>query len=468
MRRKASATADAPEYLFERGQIVSNLKLVAGTVKRRGIAIAAAVAVAGGSLATANYAMAVETGQISELDPTQSEYHHTEAGNEAVRAANAAAHAIRQGASDEDVKKILHDGVKNALGKQGADFTQEDIDAFGEDDLNGLLQATVESGKNAWRAKNGAQSNKPTVPEVPAPQIPSQPQSPAVTPSPAYGKKLSPQRLEAEFGGVELGEAAGESARQVADAIRRGKSKEEVRELIKDRLRAADYSDNDIAAVQDNVLEKIIEDSFAKAKPRSADLDQAKQESLRELEAYTKLNPLQKKIFKDQILAATKTDDIDVVLRAAGDENRNPVAPFAPAPGQETPSEAPDTDVERALDYTKAEALEKLRGLSNLTEQQKAFYEEMVNAAKHVYEVEDAYEAGVAKDKVNDEAKKASGFLAKAIARTKHLALKQLDDMKNLTHEQKKEARNKIVAAKQVFEVEAAFHAAEKLNKAAK
>ena len=55
MRRKASATADAPEYLFERGQIVSNLKLVAGTVKRRGIAIAAAVAVAGGSLATANF-----------------------------------------------------------------------------------------------------------------------------------------------------------------------------------------------------------------------------------------------------------------------------------------------------------------------------------------------------------------------------------------------------------------------------
>ena len=40
---------------------MSNLKLVAGTMKRRGIAIAAAVAVAGGSFATANYAMAVET-----------------------------------------------------------------------------------------------------------------------------------------------------------------------------------------------------------------------------------------------------------------------------------------------------------------------------------------------------------------------------------------------------------------------
>ena len=40
--------------------------------------------------------------------------------------------------------------------------------------------------------------------------------------------------------------------------------------------------------------------------------------------------------------------------------------------------------------------------------------------------------------------------------------------MTGLNHEQKREARKKIVDADQVYKVEAAFHTAEKLNSAKK
>lgn len=460
MRRKASATADAPEYLFERGQIVSNLKLVAGTVKRRGIAIAAAVAVAGGSLATANYAMAVEVNEPT-WEELHAEFSGTEAAEVAVETAKEAAAALKGGASETDVQQILKTGLKNAAGKGGADFTQQELQNFEESQLNGELQGVVDSAKQTLAKKGASEGEQSTAPAVPA-------QNPADWATPAPKDSYSPQRLEAEFGGTEEGKAAEETARIVADALRRGTPQAQVRELIKDRLLAAGFSQDQIGKISDEQLNGVFEMAKKKADQDVLNLNEERQEALVKLQEFENLNPLQRSIFKKQIEGATSVQEVKTVSQAAEAESNNPVAPFAPESGQETPSETPDTDVEKALDYTKAEALEKLRGLSHLTEQQKAFYEKMVNDAEHVYEVEDAYEAGVAKNQVNEEAKKASGFLAKAIARTKHLALQQLEGFTKLTHEQKKEARNKILAAKQVFEVEAAFHGAEKLNKAAK
>lgn len=449
MRRKASATADAPEYLFERGQIVSNLKLVAGTVKRRGIAIAAAVAVAGGSLATANYAMAVEVNEPS-FDELHNEFSGTEAGNVAVDTVNEAATALKNGATDDEVRQILQNGLKSAAGVPGSDFSKQDLDEYPSDELQSQLQETVASAKQTLAAKNGASADRPSAPESPA-------QSPADWATPAPAGKYSPQRLEAEFGGTWKGQIADVAVENVAKAIREGKSDAEIKEILRNGFKAAGFTDEEISTIKDEELNKFVGEAKAKT-----------QKALVELSHLPNLNPLQRDVFYKQIESADNADTVNAVLAAAKAENANPVAPFAPVPGQDTPSEAPDTDVEKALDYTKAEALEKLRGLTHLTEQQKAFYEKMVNDAEHVYEVEDAYEAGVAKNQVNEEAKKASGFLAKAIARTKHLALEKLEGFTKLTHEQKKEARNKILAAKQVFEVEAAFHAAEKLNKAAK
>lgn len=442
---------------------MSNLKLVAGTVKRRGIAIAAAVAVAGGSLATANYAMAVES--EPSFEELQQEFSGTEAGNIAAETAQEAAAALKNGASDEYLRSILSNGLKHAAGESDSEFTQEELDQFDKQELNAQVQAVVNSAKQTLTKKNGSQAEQPAVPLTPAPPAPTY--NPAAWASPAPEGKYSPQRLEAEFGGTEEGQAAEETARIVADALRRGTPDEKVRELIKDRLKAG-FPEDQVGQLSDEQLNGVFELAKKKADQDVLNLNEERQEALVKLQELENLNPLQRSIFKQQIEGATSVQEVKTVSQAAEAENNNPVAPFAPAPGQETPSEAPDTDVEKALDHTKAEALEKLRSLSHLTEQQKAFYEKMVNDAEHVYEVEDAYEAGVAKNQVNEEAKKASGFLAKAIARTKHLALQQLEGFTKLTHEQKKEARNKILAAKQVFEVEAAFHGAEKLNKAAK
>ncbi|MDK4206223.1 hypothetical protein [Corynebacterium pseudodiphtheriticum] len=444
---------------------MSNLKFVAGTVKRRGIAIAAAVAVAGGSLATANYAMAVEVNEPT-WEELHAEFSGTEAAEVAVETAKEAAAALKGGASESDVQQILKTGLKNAAGKGGADFTQQDLQHFEGSQLNGELQGVVDSAKQTLAKKGTSEGEQPTAPAVPAPQAPAQ--NPADWAAPAPEGFYSPQRLEAEFGGTAEGKAAEETARIVADALRRGTPEAQVRELIKERLLAAGFPEDQIGKISDEQLNGVFEQTKKKADQDILNLNEERQEALVKIQELEKLNPLQRSIFQKQIKDATSVQEVKTVLQAAEAENKNPVAPFASVPGQETPSEAPDTDVEKALDYTKAEALEKLRALTHLTEQQKAEYEKQVNAATQVFEVEDAYEAGVAKNQVNEEAKKASGFLAKAIARTKHLALQQLEGFTKLTHEQKKEARNKILAAKQVFEVEAAFHGAEKLNKAAK
>lgn len=298
---------------------MSNLKLVAGTVKRRGIAIAAAVAVAGGSFATANYAMAVEAEPTFE--ELEAEFSGTEAGNTAAKTAFDAANAVKDGKSVEEVQKILQAGLWSAAGQNGAGFTREELNDFDQSQLNDGLKTAAEDAKNTLQEKNGSKAEQPAAPSDTAPQAPVQ----------------------------------------------------------------------------------------------------------------------------------------------------NPVAPLAPVPGQKAPEKAGDqTDVEKALAHTKQEALEKLKGFTSLTQQQKDAYMKAVNEATQVYQVEAAFEIGEAKNTANKAAKEATNFVGKALARTKQLALKQLDGMTGLNHEQKREARNKIVAAKQVFEVEAAFHAAEKLNKAAK
>ncbi|MDK4237583.1 hypothetical protein QPX44_01290 [Corynebacterium pseudodiphtheriticum] len=438
---------------------MSNLKLVAGTVKRRGIAIAAAVAVAGGSLATANYAMAVEVNEPT-WEELHAEFSGTEAAEVAVETAKEAAAALKGGASETDVQQILKTGLKNAAGKGGADFTQQELENFEESQLNGELQGVVDSAKQTLAKKSASEGERSTAPAVPA-------QNPADWATPAPAGKYSPQRLEAEFGGTWKGQIADVAAENVAKAIREGKSDAEIKEILRNGFKSAGFTDEEISTIKDEELNKFVGEAKAKTQKALVGLNHTRQDALRELSHLPNLNPLQRDVFYKQIESADNADTVNTVLAAAKAENANPVAPFATAPGAQAPVETPDTDVEKALDHTKAEALEKLRSLSHLTEQQKAFYEKMVNDAEHVYEVEDAYEAGVAKNQVNEEAKKASGFLAKAIARTKHLALQQLEGFTKLTHEQKKEARNKILAAKQVFEVEAAFHGAEKLNKAA-
>lgn len=428
---------------------MSNLKLVAGTVKRRGIAIAAAVAVAGGSLATANYAMAVEANEPS-MQTLEAEYSGTDADKIAHETAQKAAAALQSGANDEQVKQILENGLSNAAGQWGADFTSEELENYEKSQLNGELQGVVDSAKQTLQQKGGNQEENPTTPVAP-------------------GEKYSPQRLEAEFGRTDEGIAAEETARIVADALRRGTSDAEVRQLIKGRLLGAGFSEDEISELTDDQLNDTFQQAKKKAQQPNLDLNEARAEALTRLQLLPNLNPLQREIFQKQIGAATSEKDVKIIFGAAEAEDKNPVAPFAPVPGQKAPEKTGDeTDVEKALAHTKEEALKKLEGFTFLTEQQKEAYKKQVAAATQVFEVEETFESGEAKNTANKAAKEAKNFVGKAVARTKQLALKQLDEMKNLTHEQKKEARKKILDADQVYQVEAAFHAAEKLNNAAK
>lgn len=431
---------------------MSNLKLVAGTVKRRGIAIAAAVAVAGGSLATANYAMAVEANEPTQQE-LEAEFLGTEVGNIAAETADEYNKALKSGATEDQLRQILENGLKSAAQADDAGFTAEDLAAYDKNKLNNELQGIVDSTKQSQEK-----------------EIPAQPENPAAKwATPAPEGKYSPQRLEAEFGGTEEGKAAEETARIVADALRRGTPEAQVRELIKERLLAAGFPEDQIGKISDNELNGVFQQAKKKAGQDILDLNEDRQEALVKLQLLEKLNPLQRSIFEGQIKAAVTKDEINKVFNAATAENANPVQQFAPVPGQNAPEKAGEqTDVEKALAHTKQEALKKLEGFTFLTDQQKEAYKKQVEAATQVIEVEETFESGEAKNTANKAAKEATNFVGKALARTKQLALKQLDGMTGLNHEQKKEARNKILAAKQVFEVEAAFHAAEKLNKAAK
>ena len=437
---------------------MSNLKLVAGTVKRRGIAIAAAVAVAGGSLATANYAMAVEADVTVE-----NEFVGTDASNAAIGTLKEAADAIKTKKSEAEVEALLNKALEDAAVAGDAGFSKEDLANYDKEELNKELKDIAASGKQNWQKKMDHDFEQTDAPMAPAPQAPGP--NPADWATPAPEGFYSPQRLEAEFGGTPEAKVAQETAEQLIEAFRRGATKQEAKKFVQDSFVKAGFTDN----LSDEELNEFVEESYQRYGHATAALQFKKNLAKQDLAGLKNLNPLQREIFQKDIESADSVHKVNTVMGAARAENVNPVQQFAPVPGQKTPEEAGEkTDVEKALAHTKQEALKKLEGFTFLTQQQRDAYTKAVNEATQVYQVEAAFETGEAKNKVNEEAKKAQGFLDKAIARTKHLALEKLDGFDHLTHEQKREARNKIVAAKQVFEVEAAFHAAEKLNNAAK
>lgn len=111
---------------------MSKPKSAIGSVKRRGLAIATAVAVAGGGFVPANYAFAQE-----ETDPTQEELERefggTEADAIAQEAARKAYDALVAGKHD-DVDKSLLEGLNEAAGLEGSGFSKEDLNAIGEEE----------------------------------------------------------------------------------------------------------------------------------------------------------------------------------------------------------------------------------------------------------------------------------------------------------------------------------------------
>lgn len=136
---------------------MSKPKPAIGSVKRRGLAIAAAVAVAGGGFVPANYAFAQE-----EADPTQEELERefggTEAGAIAQEAARKAYDALVAGNHD-DVDKSLLEGLNDAAGIEGSGFSKEDLNAIGEEELNYQIGDLVEEEKHRYAKANNNEGN---------------------------------------------------------------------------------------------------------------------------------------------------------------------------------------------------------------------------------------------------------------------------------------------------------------------
>ena len=150
---------------------MSNLKLVAGAVKRRGIAIAAAVAVAGGSLATANYAMAVEANEPTQQE-LEAEFLGTEAGNIAAETADEYNKALKSGATEDQLRQILENGLKSAAQADDAGFSAEDLAAYDKNKLNNELQDIVDSTKQSQEKEIPAQPENPAVKwATPTPEV---------------------------------------------------------------------------------------------------------------------------------------------------------------------------------------------------------------------------------------------------------------------------------------------------------
>lgn len=136
---------------------MSKPKPAIGSVKRRGLAIATAVAVAGGGFVPANYAFAQE-----ETDPTQEELERefggTEADAIAQEAARKAYDALVAGNHD-DVDKSLLEGLNEAAGLDGSGFSKEDLNAIGEEDLKYQIGELVDEEKHRYATANNNQGN---------------------------------------------------------------------------------------------------------------------------------------------------------------------------------------------------------------------------------------------------------------------------------------------------------------------
>ena len=175
-------------------------KSVNRTVKRRGLAIATAVAVAGSGFVATNYASAQEVEPDPTYEQLKAEFGDTEADKIAHESAQKAYEALING-NPEDVDRILSEGLKNAAGKEGAGYTNDDLEAVGQDEIDYQVSNIVSEEKEAAKL-----------------------------------------------------------AHAVGKAKQEGKSADEIRDIINDGLKQAGFSDDEVAGVADDQVAAIVDD----------------------------------------------------------------------------------------------------------------------------------------------------------------------------------------------------------------
>ena len=105
---------------------LSKPKPAIGSVKRRGLAIATAVAVAGSGFVTANYVSAQEEDRDPTYEELKAEFGDTQADVIAKEYAQKAYEALINGNTD-DVDQIFLDGLNKAGRTDGAGFSEADV-----------------------------------------------------------------------------------------------------------------------------------------------------------------------------------------------------------------------------------------------------------------------------------------------------------------------------------------------------
>ncbi|MDK4252240.1 hypothetical protein QPX11_07895, partial [Corynebacterium propinquum] len=132
-----------------------------GSAKRRGLAIATAVAVTGSGIATTNYVSALEEDRDPTYEELQRDFAGTEADAIAKEAAQKAHDALVAGNHDQ-VDQTFLEALNKAAGAGGSGFTKEDIDAVGEEELKYQIGNLVADEKEPPRLDRriAAEKNK--------------------------------------------------------------------------------------------------------------------------------------------------------------------------------------------------------------------------------------------------------------------------------------------------------------------
>ena len=305
-------------------------KSVNRTVKRRGLAIATAVAVAGSGFVATNYASAQEVEPDPTYEQLKAEFGDTEADKIAHESAQKAYEALING-NPEDVDRILSEGLKNAAGKEGAGYTNDDLEAVGQDEIDYQVSNIVSEEKEAAKL-----------------------------------------------------------AHAVGKAKQEGKSADEIRDIINDGLKQAGFSDDEVAGVADDQVAAIVDDVKQEVGQDQPDVEQgpefgeqadkvaqdAAAKAAAALKAGASVAEVEK-IFADAVKDAAKTGD------AGFDENDVDESALQ----AEIADVLKEEHAAEELEKTKSAATTQVEGATRLTANQKSEFNGRIGAAKTVEEV---------------------------------------------------------------------------------
>jgi len=249
---------------------LSKPKPAIGSVKRRGLAIATAVAVAGSGFVTANYVSAQEEDRDPTYEELKAEFGDTQADVIAKEYAQKAYEALINGNTD-DVDQIFLDGLNKAGRTDGAGFSEADVKGIDQEDLQYQVSQLVADEKDAAKLAHqvntairegkseedinrivksgleGAGYNPAEITDENQAQV-----SAIVTEAKQKIEERKSDRepthdeLIAEFGGPdsELSKLAEAAAKKAAAALTAGKTADEVNEIFAEAVKEAAKNDD--------------------------------------------------------------------------------------------------------------------------------------------------------------------------------------------------------------------------------